>query len=191
MKLNITVELDWMDEEGNLDDDVLQQLSSGIQQRISDTVTRNLEKEAKKAFENSVANADEAIKQRALQFVEDWLNKEVEITDKWGDVKESCSINDLIKRRFDDLLLKKVNDKGEFSDNYNANHRLIDWLTSKKIELQVNDALKHYNRDIDKNIKEQIDSGIRERVSDQFAKMVVGAAEHNHREQQKLIKADS
>lgn len=63
-----------------------------------------------------------------------------------------------------------------------------DWLTNEQIKVHVSDALSHFNRDIEKQIKTQIDSGIRNRVSDQFAKMVVGVAEHNHREQQKLIK---
>lgn len=185
MKLNITVDLEWLGEDGDMDADVKHEIISGVKNAISRDCLAKVEKEASAqinaAIQESIDAAKLAIQQKAIKFADDWLEKEVTITDKWGDTQDCLTITDLIKRTFDGLMQKKVNDNGEFSDSYSGNTRLINWLTGKRVQDVVQQKLKGINKDIDRQITEAVNAGIRENVANKFAEMVVSTAQHNHK----------
>ncbi len=91
MKLNITVELDWLDENGDIDAEVKHEIINGVKEAISRDCLAKVEKEASeqinKAIAESITSARQAINQKAVQFANDWLLKEVTVTDKWGGCK--------------------------------------------------------------------------------------------------------
>lgn len=182
MKLNISVEIDWLDEEGSIDDIVKEEIISGVKNAISKDCLNNVKAQASKAIDlainNSIASAQKEIEAKAVQFADDWLEKEVTITDKWGDTQDCLTITDLIKKSFDNLLNKKVNDRGEFSDGYGG-QTLVKWLTGSRVRQVVAEKLKGINKDIDNQISEAVNAGIRKNVSDKFAEMVVSTARHD------------
>ncbi len=121
----------------------------------------------------------------------DWIEEdgninEVDITDKWGDVKTRSTIKDVIKASFDRLLEKDVNSKGEFTDGRygRGNTKLITWLAGGKVQEVVAEKLKTLNKDIDAQITAAVNDGIRKNVSDKFAEMVVSTAHHNNKTKQ-------
>ena len=185
MKLNITVDLEWLGEDGDMDEEVKHQIISGVKAAISKDCLAKVEKEASQqineAINESIVAARKAIEQKAVQFADDWLEKEVTITDKWGDTQDCLTITDLIKRTFDGLLEKKVDDNGNFADSYSGKTRLITWLTGKRVQDVVQEKLKGINRDIDRQITECVIEGIRQNVDNKFAEMVVQTAQHNHK----------
>lgn len=185
MKLNITVDLEWLGEDGDMDAEVKHEIISGVKNAISRDCLAKVEKEASAqisaAIQESIGAAKLAIQEKAIKFADDWLEKEVTITDKWGDTQDCLTITDLIKRTFDGLMEKKVNDNGEFSDSYSGNTRLINWLTGKRVQDVVQQKLKGINKDIDRQITEAVNAGIRENVANKFAEMVVSTAQHNSR----------
>lgn len=183
MKLNITVDLEWLGEDGDLDNEIKNQIIDGVKSAISRDCLAKVEKEASQqinqAITESIVAARKAIEQKAVKFADDWLEKEVTITDKWGDTQDCLTITDLIKRTFDGLMEKKVDDKGNFVDSFSGKTRLINWLTGKRVEDIVQDKLKVINKDIDRQIAEYINEGIRQNVANKFAEMVVQTAQHN------------
>lgn len=184
MKLNISVELEWLGEDGDLDAEVKQEIISGVKNAISRDCLAKVEKEASaqinQAINESISVAKEAIEQKAIKFADDWLEKEVTVTDKWGDVQDCLTITDLIKRTFDGLMEKKVNNEGSFDVGYGNGTRLITWLTDKRVQDVVQEKLKGINKDIDRQITEAVNAGIRKNVSDKFAEMVIQTAKHNN-----------
>ncbi|HEM7189675.1 TPA: hypothetical protein U2I61_004213 [Providencia rettgeri] len=184
MKLNITVDLDWLEEDGNIDEEVKYQIIEGVKGAISKQCLAKVEKQASeqinKAIDESIMSAKKAIEQKAIAFADEWLEKEVTVTDKWGDVQDCLTITDLIKRTFDNLLEKKVNDQGSFTDGYGNGTRLINWLTGKRVQDVVQEKLKGINKDIDRQITEAVNAGIRKNVSDKFAEMVVMTAKQQN-----------
>lgn len=185
MKLNITVELEWLGEDGDIDAEVKHEIISGVKNAISRDCLAKVEKEASAqigaAIAESIGAAKKSIEEKAVKFADEWLEKEVTITDKWGDAQDCLTITDLIKRTFDKLLEKKVDSSGKFSDGYGGGTRLITWLTDKRVEDVVSEKLKGINKDIDRQITEAVNAGIRKNVSDKFAEMVVATAQHNNR----------
>jgi glutathionylspermidine synthase len=187
MKLNISVEVDWISEDGNIDDEVKNEIIQGVKKAISESCMVDMEKQSKEAFNSAVASAASKIDARALEFAEEWLENEVTITDKWGDAKDTLTVKDLIKKSFDNLLERSVNGRGEFSNSYDGKHKLIEYLTGARVEDEVTERMKDFRKDIDKRIDDAIKNSIKDNVSDRFAQMVIGAAKQDYHEQQALI----
>ena len=183
MKLNISVELEWLGEDGDLDAEVKQEIISGVKNAISRDCLAKVEKEASaqinQAINESISVAKKAIEQKAIKFADDWLEKEVTVTDKWGDVQDCLTITDLIKRSFDKTLEKKVDSSGNFSNDYNS-MPLVKYLMGQRMEELVQAKIKPLQKDIDNAIANAVNAGIRKNVSDKFAEMVIQTAKQNN-----------
>lgn len=184
MKLNITVDLEWLGEDGDMDAEVKHEIIKGVKNAISRDCLAKVEKEAStqinQAINESIAAARKAIEQKAIAFADEWLEKEVTLTDKWGDTQDCLTITDLIKRSFDNTLEKKVDSNGNFTnDSYNA-IPLVKYLMGKRMEELVQAKIKPLQKDIDTAIANAVNAGIRKNVSDKFAQMVIQTASHNN-----------
>lgn len=193
MKINIGVELEWLDEEGNLDELMKDELISGVKNAISRQCLEKVQADASKAIDGAiktaVENAQGLIAEKVSGFVEEWLKTEVVITDKYGDQTQKGSIRDLVKKEFDGLMNSFVNSEGKIvarSGSYGAKHSVIRFLTGETVRDVVDSELRQYKSDIDKKIKEEINSGIKRNVSDLFAQMVVNTAQQRHAEQKAI-----
>jgi len=186
MKLNIQVEIEWLSEDGNIDDVVKEEIISGVKGAISKQCLAQVQKQASveidKAIAESIKSAQQAINQKAISFADEWLEKEVTITDKWGDKTDCLTIKDLVKRSFDNLLERKVDDRGDFTNgNYSSSGmRLIDFLTGQRVREVVATHLKGINSDIEKAIKAEVESGIKRGVAAKFAEMVIQTAKQDN-----------
>lgn len=188
MKINIQVELDWLDEEGNIDDVMKEELVSGVKNAISKQCLKRVEDKASKAIDNAIQEAVEAAEKtmnlKVVEFVDEWLKTEVVVSDKYGDTVQKGSIKDLVKKQFDQLMNSHVSSDGRIvaSGGYGAKTSVIRFLTGEAVREVVDSELSNYKRDIDKKIKDEINNGIKENVSDLFAKMVVNTAQQRHAE---------
>jgi hypothetical protein len=184
MKLNITVDVDWIEEDGSIDEEVKYQIINGVKNSISAQCLAKVESEASKqidvAIKDSIEKCRKNIEEKAIAFANDWLENEVTITDKWGDPKQTLTITDLIKRTFDGLLERKVSKDGKFSDGYGSDMTLIKYLTGQRVEDVVSAKLKDFSKQIDDQITKAVNSGIRENVSNKFAEMVISTAKANN-----------
>jgi len=190
MKINITVDVDWIEEDGSIDEEVKHEIINGVKRAISKSCIDRVEKEASEKIEltinESICKAKFAIEQRAVRFVDEWLETEVNISDKWGDVQDCLTIKDLCKKTFDGLLEQKVNSNGEFVDRHRSGIRLINWLTGDRVKQVVEEKIKVINKDIDNQITKAINAGIRKNVSDKFAEMVVQTAKIDNKRLENL-----
>ncbi|CAB1223579.1 hypothetical protein SFB10_3595 [Serratia liquefaciens] len=184
MKINITVDLEWLGEDGDMDAEIKHEIINGVKSAISRDCLAKVEKEAStqinQAISESILSAKKAIEQKAINFADEWLEKEVTVTDKWGDVQDCLTITDIIKRSFDKVMEKKVNSSGEFTnDGYNS-MPLIKYLMGKRMEELVQAKIKPLQKDIDTAIANAVNAGIRKNVSDKFAEMVIQTAKQNN-----------
>ncbi len=190
MKIKIEVDVEWLEEDGSIDEEVQHQIINGVKNAISRDCLTKVEKKASteidKAINESIGIAKETIADKAIKFADEWLEKEVTITDKWGDTVECVTITQMIKNQFSRLMEQKVNSEtGKFDSNYGGT-RLIDWLTGVKIKKIVAEKLKGINKQIDDQVTKEINKGIRENVSNKFAEMVVNVARHDNQQLKQL-----
>jgi hypothetical protein len=179
MKLNIQVELDWIEEDGNLDKEVQEQIITGVKNAISRDCLKMVEKKTQAAIDNGMESAIELMKEKVSNFFEEWLNNEVKITDNYGDTIKHGSLNDIIKQEFNNCMNERVGKDGKVT-SYGSNYSRLEFVTGKKVTEVVNDYMANYGKDIDKTIKKAIEEGIKSRVSDKFAEMVIGYAKQDY-----------
>lgn len=185
--MKISIEVDWIEEGGDLNEIVKGEIIHGVKKAIAKDCLATMKDQSKQAFDEAVTSASAKISEKALEFADNWLENEVEITDKWGDKDKPISIKDLIKRNFDNLLERKVDSQGRFTDSYNSKFRLIEYLTNKRLEEEVETRMQGFKKDIDSRIKEAIEKSIKDNVSDRFAQMVIGAAKQDYLESKALV----
>lgn len=180
MKLNIQIELDWLDEEGSIDDVVQNQIIAGVKQAISKDCLAAVEDKTQKAIDDGMGAAISLMQDKVSDFFEEWLNTEAVITDRYGDVTEKGTLKEIIKREFNNCMNEKVDSEGRATSGYSAKYTRLEFVTGEKVKAVVDGYLSSYGRDIDKTIKESIEKGIKARVSDKFAEMVIGYAKQDH-----------
>jgi len=180
MKLNIQVEFDWIEEDGSIDEDVQQQIIAGVKRAISKDCLKLVEQKTQKAIDDGMESAIKLMQDKVSGFFEEWLNTEAVITDKFGDKIEEGSLKEIIKREFNDCMNKKVDSSGNPTNGYGSKYTRLEFVTGKKVKEVVDESLSRYGKDIDKTIKATIEQGIKSRVSDKFAEMVIGYAKQDH-----------
>ena len=192
MKINMSVEVEWLGEDGNLDETMRDELVKGVKKAISRDCLKRVEEQASKAIDaaikEAVKNATMVIDERVATFVQQWLETEVVVTDKWGEETKRGSIKDIVKSQFDAVLNGFVNSEGRIvsKGSYGVQTSVIRYLTGEAVSEVVTKELQGFKSEIDGKIKKEINDGIRSNVSDLFAQMVVGAAQSKHAEQQAI-----
>lgn len=185
MKLNITVDLEWLGEDGDMDSLVKDEIVSGVKDAISRDCLAKVKEEAStqinKAIRDAIDSAKKSIQEKAIKFADDWLENEVTITDKWGDIQDCLTIKDLVKRNFDKTLEMKVNRSGKFTTDYDG-IPLISYLMNNRIKEVVQEKIKPIQNDIDNAIARAVNEGIRKNVSEKFAQMVIQTAQDNYKQ---------
>jgi len=182
MKINIQVEVDWIEEDGNIDDEIQRQIITGVKQAISKDCLRQVEEKTQKAIDDGMQSAINLMQSKVSNFFEDWLNTEAIITDKYGDKVKGGSLKDIIKREFNDCLNVKVDSSGNPSTSYGAKYTRLEYVTGKRVKEVVGDYLTNYGNEISAKVKALVEEGIKERVSDKFAEMVIGYAKQDYKD---------
>lgn len=188
MKINIQVELDWLDEEGNIDEIMQDSLISGVKSAISQQCLKRVEDKASKAIDKAIdeaiSNAEAQIAGKALEFFSQWLETDVVVSNKWGEEAKRGSIKDIIKGQFDSMMNEVVDSSGKIvgQGGYGAKTTVVKYLSGVVVKELVESQLKDYSKELDSKIKEEVNNGIKKNVSDLFAQMVVNTAKQQHAE---------
>lgn len=110
-----------------------------------------------------------------------FLDEEIVLTNRWGEPDFIGSIEDLIKQRFDDILLRPVNDQGETLEGCSTKSKTwVEWAIQKELNETkgriITDAKKDIERSVKKEVNEAIqrlkDSAVKKQVTDAFSEFL-------------------
>lgn len=164
MKMTVEIELDWIGEDGTVDDVVKQEIAGHVAKKISDDSNDQL-----------MCAAEQRVAERIDAFVNDILNRfmnhEIRITDNYGDTKARYdNVEELLKERFDTFLTETVDsrDGSVYRDRcgYGKGTTRIDYLIDNRIKNQTDKFMKDVVDEVDKKIKEALSSEMKKKLSD-------------------------
>lgn len=167
MKLNVTVEMDWLayDEEGDTgvspDQFVKDAIIKGVMEKLSGQIVKEVRAAAS-------ALAMERINDTITNMLDNFLEQPVIITDKYGDVKERHeSVREMMKQEFDNFLTQKVDKNGQptTSCSHGDSYTRLSWLTDKRINEQASSFMKKVADEVDATLKKTLDAEAKTRVS--------------------------
>ncbi len=132
MKLQIEVNLDWLDENGSLDDQVKQEVADKIAERISAEAV----KEVRECAMDQVHDKLDAL---VTELFQGFMNETVTVTNEWGEpIYKDQGIEQLMKDKLDKALTQKVDDRGNRTSY--GNQTRLDWLLDTKVKQVVAQA---------------------------------------------------
>ena len=144
MNFNFEINLDFINEDGSLTDLVKQQIIKQAAKLLEQQALKELSGIVKKKFEECIGNA-------ANELLERWFETSITVTDRWGDELEKGSIKDLLKKRFDEHWLTKVDSLGR-TDRCGGYTR-IEWLIGK----HINKHCEKFADDLATEVKKQVE----------------------------------
>lgn len=161
MKFNIEIELDWIDEESTIDSAVQDGIISSVLRKIK---TEEIETKIQSAIDGIIEKEiKEGLDKKVSKTYEDFISKEISITNSYGDIVKNCTIHELIKERFDNYLGEKVDDRGR-SDSYNKNQSRINWMIENQIKKHSKDFTDETISTLEEKLKKYFSKELKERV---------------------------
>ena len=157
MKLNLEIDLDWIDEEKGLDETVKEQIIEGVVSKVQKNLGEKVEQKINSIIDTTIVDR---INSLTDEVFDDFVNKEVCLSDKWGDkIKCYPTLKDLLKERFDNFLTQTVDEKGNSYDgNYGQKFTRITFIIDKQLKDFANkfttDAVKQVSDEIKVHVKE-------------------------------------
>jgi len=158
MKMNVEIEIDYIDEDGNLDDsiktEIIEKLSKQIQEKVknevSETITTAAQKTAQEACET---------------MLDDFINKTFNVTNQWGDeIQTNVSIREIIKRKFEEYWKELVDSRGGSKERFGSGpyQERVKWLIDKEIEVHSKEFAKTLTNDTENKIKAKMTKSLRD-----------------------------
>jgi hypothetical protein len=166
MKVKCDVEINWI-EDNTIDEVVQHKLTQEIIKKISPQIKNQL-------FMDTADRIDKTI----TSILEDFLTREVVVTDKWGDVKERHeSVNELLKEKFDKFLSEPVDKNGKPSKGCSINdHNRIEYLLTKKMESLIDTKVNKFSDNlvykVNKQIEAKLNESVKRKISETLLKKV-------------------
>lgn len=106
MKFTVEIDIDWVDEESNLDEEVKRRLvdkvAKQVEEKFTDTVKSNIAKAA-----------DKLVTAKTEQLIYSILEKPVTVSNGWNSTIEYDSIYDMVEKRMTAMYDKKFADNGK------------------------------------------------------------------------------
>ncbi len=159
MKLNLEIELDWIDDEMNLDDVVKSQIISGITNKINQKVLSKIEDKVDNIIDKTIVSR---INKATDKTFKDFLKRPVSITDGYGDtIEQYKNISELLKMRFDNFMTQTVDENGKSYDGgYSKKYRRLEFIIDKQLKDFANEFTTDAVKTVSKEIKEHVKEGL-------------------------------
>lgn len=172
MQLNFTVDTDDLYGEDGIDFESIL-TDSLLHSIVNDTKSKVASKEFKEFSQLASDTVMSDIKLRMQNF----LSEEIALHEGWGKPTFVGSIEDLIKKRFDEILLRPVDSSGETIKGCTTseNKTWIEWKIGDKLQKTVDRQVKQAVEKLSYTIKKTVETKITE-LKDGAIKSQVDAA---------------
>lgn len=174
MRLNVTVDLDWIEEDESIDDEIKRQVLSGVSRQVSEKLLSELGDSAQKQLVEKLENQVSAA---LTERIETFLTRKFDVTDRFGrKTEEQTSVDDLLAQRVLDATTKPtLNGYGEATDRH-PEYSIINWAIHKKMNAVgefIEKAIHAELKDTKDNIKQMVKEKIKTNVADGLTEMIM------------------
>lgn len=157
--MKIECEIDWVDEEDSIDETIK---SAIIEKASNKTVNRLVARIVDGGYDALEKRASAAlgthIDDLMVKLTERFMDKEIIVTDNWGDVQEKHeSVNELLKSKFDEFMTQSVDSKGKptTSCSYGKSRTRVEYLIDESIRAFSHTMSKDISAEMDKKLEEK------------------------------------
>jgi hypothetical protein len=162
-KINITVDLEWLGEDGSLDDMLKEEIASKVVNMTSEKSAKSINDKINARIAEITKNLEGTIGAKLTEYMEEFFTSPRDITDRWGDVKSRGSIKDLLLKACDEFMSENVDSDGRVSAYGSSKSRtqymvnkICGDIFEKKVSAATESALKTATEKLDSIVKAQL-----------------------------------
>jgi len=170
---NVTVNLDWLDEEENLDGRLRDEILSGIVAKVGTNITNSLESEARKLLDAKMASLENEIGEKLNAMMQEFFDTPKDITDRWGDVvKRGVTVREQLKESCAQYLDQKVDSSGKPASGYGSCKTRLEYILDKAVNHDMEYAIKRATTEVTDNIKKKITEEVKRQIGEKLADVI-------------------
>lgn len=174
-KFNITVELDWMDEEYNLDEEIRETIINGVVNKVQDRLINQVETECNNKINDQLKNIETAVSDKLNGIMDAFFDEPRDITDKYGDViKKGVTVRETLKKACDEFMNQPLDSNGKpTSSSWDVKYKTrVDYIVAKSIDYNMEIAIKRAVEDVTNNLKKKITEEVKKQMGDKLANIL-------------------
>lgn len=172
MKLNLEIDLDWIDEEKGLDETVKEEVIAGVVGKIQSQIEKKIETKVNQVIDTTIV---EKISQKTDELFTDFINRPVTLTDGYGSkMKVYDNMEMLIKERFDNFMVQPVDEKGNSTawDSYGTKTKRIEFIISTQLKKFADEFTKDAVKKVSEEIKLHVADGLQAKLGSELMKVL-------------------
>lgn len=174
-KFNITVELDWMDEEYNLDEEIRDTIINSIVDKVKDRLVCQVENECNSKIDEQMKNIEKAVSDKLNGIMDAFFDEPRDITDRYGDViKKGVTVKDTLKEACDNFMNQSLDAEGRpTTSSYNVKYKTrVDYIVAKSIDYNMESKIKSAVSDVVSKLKDTIANEVKKQMGDKLANVL-------------------
>lgn len=171
MKLNLEIELDWIDEQKGLDETVKEQIIDSVVSKIQKGVTDKVEKKISDTIDLVIVAK---INEKTDAMFNDFISRPITLTDSYGSKVEVWdNLEALIKKRFDNFMEQKVDDQGRTTtSNYGNTYSRINYIVDKQLKDYASKFTTEAVAKVGAEIKTHVQEGLTQKLGAELMKVL-------------------
>lgn len=171
MKLNLEVNLDWIDEEMNVDETIKQNIIDTVVEKINVSVDKQVKAEIDKVINEIIVNK---INERTDSMFNEFMSREVVLNDKYGSkIKVYANVTDVIKERFDEFMTQTVDEQGRTTTStYGKTYPRLTFIIDKQLLDFSNKFTTEAVRKVSEEIKQHVHDGLTTKLGNELMKVL-------------------
>lgn len=176
-KFNIEVELDWLDEGYSIDDEIREQVVSGVKDELLKKATDEALKKLDSAIADKLKEATDIIEQRVQDFIAVVTEKQIEKLkiprkkSSWGSEVEFIPISEFVGEQYEEYLTKKVYDR-DFSiarydsdKQYSISEKCIRKYLNSTLSAQVSEMVQKAQKDAEDTVIKTLEQNLKDQLA--------------------------
>lgn len=180
-KFKIEVEIDWIREDGALDDELKESIKTSIINKIEKTVMDNIRDTAVEVAEQRIGL---------------WINKYIQTmaaektipykSSEYGSKVEMITMEEMLGKQFEKALNQHVDKNGNFtSSSYDKYGTRLQWLTGRMAEKYADLRVQEFVKNIKGSIEDYTSKKVKEEMMKQLTASLISNIDFN-----KVFKGD-
>ena len=174
-KFNITVDLDWIDEEFNLDEEIKNIIINGVVEKVQQRLTEQVENECNNRINSQLASIEKSVSDKLNGIMDAFFDEPRDITDKYGDViKKGVTVRETLKTACDEFITQPLDQNGiPTKSGWDVKYKTrVDYIVAKSIDWKMESAIKSAVDEITKNLKQRITEEVKKQLGDKIGEVL-------------------
>lgn len=171
MKFNIEVDLDWIEEDGSIDELIKDQVVAKVERQVADALKKSVMEKAEQRIESSVLAI---CSQEITTRIEELMKETRTATDQYGRVtRANFTLESMLVERIDEAFTKKtLNEEGR-AESHSPKYSQVEYMIHRSIPKIVDAKVKELGEKTQKQIEQLVTDKIKTQVADKLTSLIV------------------